>query len=37
MSVNIKINNKKEFEIEDIVDKKKINHDFNKKLQYKIK
>ena len=37
MSVNIKINDEKKFEIENIVDKRKINHDFNKKLQYKIK
>ena len=37
MSVNIKIDNKKKFEVEDIVDERKINHDSNKKLQYKIK
>ena len=37
MLISIKINNKKKFEIEDIIDERKINHDFNKKLQYKIK
>ena len=37
MSVNIEINNEKKFEIEDIVNKKKIDCDSNKKLQYKIK
>ena len=35
--VNIKIDDKKKFKIEDIVDKRKIDHDSNKKLQYKIK
>ena len=37
MSVNIKINSEKKFKIEDIVDKRKINYNSNKKLQYKIK
>ena len=30
--ISIKINNKKKFEIKNIVNKRKINHDFNKKL-----
>ena len=37
MFVSIKINNKKKFEVKDIVDERKINCNFNKKLQYKIK
>ena len=37
MSINIKINNKKKFEVKDIVNERKINCDFNKKFQYKIK
>ena len=37
MSINMKINNKKKFKVKDIVNKRKINCNFNKKLQYKIK
>ena len=37
MFVNIKIDSEKKFEVENIVNERKINHDFNKKLQYKIK
>ena len=37
MSVSIKINSEKKFEVEDIVDERKIDYDLNKKLQYKIK
>ena len=37
MLISIKINDKKEFKVENIVNEKKINYDFNKKLQYKIK
>ena len=35
--ISIKIDDEKKFEVEDIVDERKINHDSNKKLQYKIK
>ena len=37
MFISIKINNKKKFKIEDIVDKRKIDCDSYKKFQYKIK
>ena len=37
MFTNIEINNKKKFKVKDIIDKKKINYNFNKKFQYKIK
>ena len=37
VSVNIKIDSEKKFEVEDIVNERKIDHDSNKKLQYKIK
>ena len=37
MSVNIKINDEKKFEVEDIINKRKINCDSNRKLQYEIK
>ena len=37
MFINIKIDNEKEFKVENIVDKRKIDCDFHKKLQYKIK
>ena len=37
MSISIEINDEKKFKVENIVDKRKINCDSNKKLQYKIK
>ena len=37
MFISIEINDEKKFEVEDIVDERKMSHDFNKKLQYKIK
>ena len=37
MLLNIKINNKKKFKVENIINERKINHDSHKKFQYKIK